>query len=196
MTQRPSNLTALSTLVLLATAFGAVPLSMLPTAAFAEVAVAPEKNPPGDIPDSQAFTDYLAKGAFTMKVPEGWARSDIAGGASFIDKLDGVSVVLSSAAAPSVASVKAVYVPAMIAAGRAVEVSAVTAVVLPGGAAIRIDYSANSEPNSVTNKQIRVEASRYLFFKGGKVAAVDLYAPFGADNVDQWNLMSQSFQWN
>ena len=83
----------------------------------------------------------------------------------------------------------------MITAGRAVEVTAITAVDLPGGPAIRIDYSANSEPNAVTNKPVRLEANRYLFFKGGKIAALDLYAPFGADNVDQWNLMSQSFQW-
>jgi hypothetical protein len=54
-----------------------------------EKPVAAEKNPPGDIPDSQVFIDYNSKLGFTMKVPEGWARSDRADGASFIDKLYG-----------------------------------------------------------------------------------------------------------
>ena len=180
----------------LALTLAALPFTALPTQAFAETAIAPEKNPPGDIPDTQAFVDYLSKGDYTLKVPEGWARSDIPGGVSFVAKLDGVSVTLVDAAtAPSIASVKATYLPAMVAAGRAVEVSAVKSVDLPGGPAIRIDDSANSEPNAVTNKQIRLEANRYLLFKSGRVAALDLYAPFGADNVDQWNLMSQSFQW-
>ena len=185
----------------LALTLAALPFTALPTpapaeTARAETAIVPEKNPPGDIPDTQAFVDYLATGDYTLKVPEGWARSDVAGGVSFVAKLDGVTVTLTAtASAPSIASVKASYLPAMVAAGRAVEVSSVKSVDLPGGPAIRIDYSANSEPNAVTNKQIRLEANRYLFFKSGKVAALDLYAPFGADNVDQWNLMSQSFQW-
>ena len=182
-------------LVVLAAAL-AVPLSSLAgvTWAVAETAIVPEKNPPGDIPDSQVFVGYAGNGV-ALQVPEGWARSDIAGGAVFADKLDGVSVVVAAGEAPTLASVKGGYVAQMKVAGRAVEVSAVTAVDLPGGKAILIVYGANSEPNAVTNKQVRQEANRYLFFQAGKVAVLDLYAPAGADNVDQWTLMSRSFQW-
>ncbi|RUY19735.1 hypothetical protein EN979_37155, partial [Mesorhizobium sp. M7A.F.Ca.US.001.04.2.1] len=35
----------------------------------AEKAVPAEKNPPGDIPDSQVFIDYASSQGFTMKVP-------------------------------------------------------------------------------------------------------------------------------
>ena len=163
--------------------------------ALAETAVAPEKNPPGDIPDSQAFVTYEGAG-FALKVPEGWARSDMGQGVMFASKLDGLSVTLSDlATAPSLDWAKQVYALDMVAKGRAVEVTKVSTEKLPAGEAIKIAYSLNSEPNPVTTKQIRLEANRYLFFKAGKLAALDLYAPFGADNVDQWQLMSQSFAW-
>lgn len=165
-------------------------------AAAAEKAVPTEKNPPGDIPDSQVFIDYASPLGFTMKVPEGWARSDHADGASFIDKLDGVIVSASKAdAAPTVESVKATSVPELETAERAVKVTAVKQVKLPAGSAIRIVYTSNSEPNAVTNKQIRLENERYLYFKDGKLVTLELYAPKGADNVDQWQLMSNSFKW-
>ena len=182
-------------LLLMALAAAATPiLTAVPV--LAETAVAPEKNPPGDIPDSQAFVTY--KGAtFALKVPEGWARSDMAQGVMFASKLDGLSVTLSDlATAPGLDWASQVYVVDMVAKGRAVEVTRVTIEKLPVGEAIKIAYSLNSEPNAVTTKQIRLEANRYLFWKSGKLAALDLYAPFGADNVDQWQLMSQSFAWH
>jgi hypothetical protein len=36
--------------------------------------IAPEKNPPGDIPDNQVFVEYRSPLGFAIKVPEGWAR--------------------------------------------------------------------------------------------------------------------------
>ena len=171
-------------------------IGLFPGAAFAESPLAPEKNPPGDIPDTQVFVDYASPGHFTLKVPEGWARTDGAGTVSFADKLDGVSVTLTPAAqAPTIDAVKAEYVSAMLRDGRAVEVASVTTRKLPAGPAILIAYTLNSEPNAVTNKQIRLEANRYLLFRDGELATLDLYAPQGADNVDQWQLMSRSFQW-
>jgi hypothetical protein len=162
----------------------------------AEKAVPAEKNPPGDIPDTQVFIDYTSPQGFTIKVPEGWARSDRADGASFIDKLDGVVVSMSKAdAAPTVESAKADYVQKLEATGRAIRVSAVKQVKLPAGAAIRIVYTSNSEPNAVTSKQVRLENERYLYFKDGKLVTLELYAPKGADNIDQWQLMSNSLRW-
>ncbi|MGO4569144.1 hypothetical protein AB4Z52_29860 [Rhizobium sp. 2YAF20] len=163
----------------------------------AEKAVPAEINPPGDIPDTQVFIDYLSPLGFTMKVPEGWARSDRADGASFVDKLDGVIVSVSKAAsAPTVESVKSTAMSDLKTAERAVTVASVKAVKLPAGPVIRVVYTSNSEPNAVTNKQIRLENERYLYFKDGKLVTLELYAPKGADNVDQWQLMSGSFRWN
>lgn len=162
----------------------------------AEKAVPAEKNPPGDIPDSQVFIDYASPQGFTLKVPEGWARSDRADGASFVDKLDGVVVSVAKAnALPSIEGAKTDYIPKLEAGNRAVRVTAVKEVKLPAGPAIRIVYTSNSEPNAVTNKQVRLENERYLYFKDGKLVTLELYAPKGADNVDQWQLMSNSFRW-
>lgn len=162
----------------------------------AEQAVPAEKNPPGDIPDTQVFIDYASPQGFDLKVPEGWARTDRADGVSFIDKLDGVVITLAKAdAAPTVDGVKATYVPDFEKTERAVKVGSVKQVKLPAGPAIRIAYTSNSEPNQVTNKQVRLENERFLYFKDGKLVTLELYAPKGADNVDQWQLMSKSFQW-
>lgn len=167
----------------------------LPTLA-AEKPVAAEKNPPGDIPDTQVFIDYAAPQGFALKVPEGWARTDRSDGASFVDKLDGVVVAVSKAdAAPTAATAKATYIPELEKAERAVKVTAVKSANLPAGKAIRIVYTSNSEPNAVTSRQVRLENERYLFFKDGKLVTLELYAPKGADNVDQWQLMSKSFRW-
>ena len=56
-------------------------------------------------------------------------------------------------------------------------------------------YASNSDPNPVTNKRIRVENETYVFFKNGKEAMLTVWAPQGADNVDQWQRMAKSFRW-
>jgi hypothetical protein len=197
MTRRRSferRLSVLTTLVFLSAASALGPL-VEPSFA-AEKAAPAEKNPPGDIPDSQVFIDYSSQQGFRLKVPEGWARSDKNDGAAFVDKLDGVVVSASSAdAAPTIESVKASYLTQLAATERAVKVASVEMARLPAGEAIRIVYTSNSEPNDVTSKQVRLENERYLFFKDGKLVTVEFYAPKGADNVDQWQLMSNSFRW-
>lgn len=162
------------------------------TPALAETAVAAEKNPPGDIPDTQVFVAYNGAG-FSMKVPEGWSRTDQPTGARFADKYNIIVATVGDAAtAPTITSAAATEVVSLKAGGRAVKITDVKQVKLDGGEAIRIDYSANSEPNAVTGKQIRLEGIRFLLFKAGKLVTLDMAAPYGADNVDQWNLMSNS----
>lgn len=164
--------------------------------AAAEVAVKPEKNPPGDIPDTQVFVTFTSAGGYFVKVPEGWARTDTGTNARFVDKLDAVWVDLSNMdAAPTVAWVKAKYLPQIEQAGRAVKVTDVQAIDLTSGPAIQIAYTENSDPNPVTSKQVRLEGMRYLIWHKGALATLDVTAPQGADNVDQWKLMSDSFGW-
>lgn len=185
---------------LIAGAIASIGLSPLVVAlpARAEKAVAPEKNPPGDIPDTQVFITYRNPDAgYSLKVPEGWARAQAGADVKFLAKLDAVSVTIARRnASPTLAWVKSSYVPAMVRAGRAVNVSRVSTARLPAGTAIRIAYAVNSEPNPVTSKQVRLEGNRYLFFTDSKLAALDLTAPYGSDNVDQWRLMSRSFRWH
>ncbi|MDQ6830206.1 MAG: hypothetical protein M3081_15220 [Gemmatimonadota bacterium] len=171
--------------------------SAAPRAAI-ETPIAPENNPPGDIPDNQAFVSFASSaGGYKLEVPEGWARTANGANATFTDnKYNGVAVDVTNAApAPTVASVRASVIPMLEQSGRAVQVQKVEQVSLPAGAVVRVTYAANSDPNTVTGKQIRLENERYIFFKNGNEATLTLSAPQGADNVDQWQRMAKSFTW-
>jgi hypothetical protein len=162
-----------------------------------ETPIAPENNPPGDIPDNQVFVSFTSSaGGYKLDVPEGWARTANGANATFTDKFNGVAVdVMSASAVPTVESVRGSVVPMLEQSGRAVQVQKVEQMSLPGGTAVRVTYTANSHPNAVTGKQIRLENERYIFFKNGKEAMLTLSAPLGSDNVDQWQWMAKSFTW-
>jgi len=161
-----------------------------------EKPVQPEHNLPGDIPDTQAFVRYDSPLGFSLEIPEGWARREQPGGVRFEDKYDSVEItVAEAAAAPTAASAARDMVPALERTGKAVRVGSVKDVRLPAGSAVRIAYASNSEPNPGTDKRIRLESERYLLFNNGKLATLDLAAPYGADNVDDWQMMAHSFAW-
>ncbi len=170
--------------------------SMLPSLS-SEKPVAPEKNPPGDIPDTQVFVIYSSTaGGYKLEVPEGWARQTNDKNVSFIEKLDGVKVEISpETTAPTAATVKTKQVAKLEKSDRAVKVVDVKDVKLPGGSAVLVQYALNSAPEPVTGKQVRLENNSYIFFKHGKLATLRLWAPQGADNVDQWQRISRSFRW-
>jgi len=161
-------------------------------------AVEQEKNPPGDIPDNQVFVSYHSTaGGYALDVPEGWARTESGTNVKLVDKLDSISVeITSQSTAPTVATAEANDVPALQTQVEAFEKVAVTAVDVPAGKAVLIRYRANSAPDAVTGKKVRLEIDRYELFKGGKVAAISLAAPAGSDNVDVWNQISRSFKWD
>ena len=175
---------------LAARAQGAAPLSVKP------IPLPPERNPPGDIPDTQVFVDFHSPLGFSVKVPEGWARRDAPDGVTFTSVYDGVAVQISHAAkAPTLKSVKREQAAALEKSPAAVRIGRVAEVQLPAGRAVLISFASNSEPNSVTGKAIRLESDQYLIWKDGRVATLTLSAPFGADNADQWRLMARSFRW-
>src|SRR2546426_250634 len=68
-------------------------------------------------------------------------------------------------------------------------------VTLTGGNAVVLTYQENSEPNPVTGKQYRLEVIRFDFYNNGEEADLILSGPLGADNVDPWTLVAQSFRW-
>jgi hypothetical protein len=171
-------------------------VAALPQALAAETAVKPEINPPGDIPDSQVFVKFTSPQGFTIKVPEGWARKDDGGKTVFNDKYNKIVLASDALAQPlDLAYAKSALAPDIEKTGRAVKILKIVNAKLKSGDAVRVIYESNSEPNSVTNKQVREENERYYFAKDGKLVSLDLSAPKGADNVDQWQLISSSFRW-
>ncbi len=182
----------------------AIGLALSPAAALAqttaatprETAVAPEINPPGDIPDDQVFINYAADAGFSMPVPEGWARSTIDNGVRFADKYDAVEIQSMPANGPvTVDTVTASQAVALVGQGHAVEITKIHTMTLPSGDAIAIDYLSNSDVNPVTQRKIRLENRRIYLTHGGSEAVVTLSAPAGADNVDQWTMMANAFRW-
>jgi hypothetical protein len=160
-------------------------------------AIEPEKNPPGDIPDNQAFVPYAsADGGYMISMPEGWARTEDGPNVRFADKLHTFSVEIGCAAsAPTGDSAKRVDVPQLVRQVAAFELVEVKTIALPAGLAVLIRYRANSAPDDVTSKQARLDVERYEVFKDGKLAAISLAVPAGSDNVDVAALVSQSFRW-
>lgn len=162
-----------------------------------ETALTPEQNPAGDIPDNQVFISYTSpSGGYTLQVPEGWAQTATGASATFTDKFNGIAVDATSVpSAPTAQSVQTTVVPLLERSGKAVRIVKIEQIPLPAGPTIRLTYTANSDPNPVTGKQVRLENERYIFFKNGTQAALTLWAPQGADNVDQWQQIVKSFRW-
>ena len=182
-------------LIFVSLALALSPLIAMPAMA-QETPVKPEVNPPGDIPDSQVFTTFKSADGYSIKVPEGWARREESGQTIFSDKYNRIALTSQpSTQALDMAYATKTLAPEIEKTGRAVKINKILSVKLRAGEAIRIIYDSNSEPNSVTNKQVRQENERYYYARDGKLVSLDLSAPKGADNVDQWKLISASFRW-
>jgi hypothetical protein len=64
-----------------------------------------------------------------------------------------------------------------------------------GGPNVPHAYASSSPPDAVTGKTIKLEHNAYIYPKGAREAVLDLWAPQGSDNVDQWKKIAQSFRW-
>ncbi len=155
---------------------------------------APEVNGPGDIPDNQVFVPYNDTGGrYVVSVPEGWARTDLVNGASFTDKNNIITVeAMAMASAPTIDSVRANDVP-NLSKLKGFVLGDVTVVKRTAGDAVLVTYSADSAPNPVTNKSITVAVERYEFWKNAVAVVLTLEGAKGADNVDPWRTVSDSF---
>jgi hypothetical protein len=79
---------------------------------------------------------------------------------------------------------------------RAFQLKSVTTASLPAGPTVLIEYQANSDPNPVTGKQYRLAVLRYELYKNGSEVAITLLSPVGADNVDPWRIITESYAWS
>ncbi|MEA2306937.1 MAG: hypothetical protein QOH43_4217 [Solirubrobacteraceae bacterium] len=139
----------------------------------------PEVSPAGDIPDNQAYVAYAGPG-YSVKVPEGWARTTAGGGVTFTDKLNSIRAQERSgsggAAAPPAGA-------------------SVSTVTRPAGKAVRVTYVTAGKPDPVTGKRRAVAVERYTFTHTGKQLVLTLTGAKGADNVDPWKIVTSSVRW-
>jgi hypothetical protein len=138
-------------------------------------APAPEVSPAGDIPDNQAYVRYAPPAAgFSVKVPEGWSRTQVGGAVVFTDKLN--SIRLEQGAPPR----------------RAGQASTVHRA---AGTAQKLTYTMKAPPDPVTGKVVTDAVERYVFTRGGRTAVLTLSSPKGADSVDPWRIVTDSLRW-
>jgi hypothetical protein len=158
----------------------------------------PEANPPGDIPDDQAFVAYTpGPSTYTVKVPEGWARTDGTNTVSFTDKLNTIEIALvTSQHAPTVASVRADEVPRVSSATSCFELRDVVEAPRRAGTFVLMTYRARSTPDQVTGKTRTLDVERYELWRNGTTAVLTLSGPAGSDNVDPWRIVTDSFSWS
>ncbi|MFJ9020292.1 hypothetical protein ACIRPU_09945 [Streptomyces sp. NPDC102259] len=159
-----------------------------------------ESNPPGDIPDNQAFVAYRPSGGsftgFTVKVPEGWARTDQGSTTVFTDKLNTVKITAVSAnSAPTTGSVTNRVVPQLRSQVPKFAAPKVSEVTRRSGRVVLLTYQGDSAKDPVTGKVVRDAFERYAFYRAGHEVDLTLSGPVKADNVDPWRIVSDSFSW-
>jgi hypothetical protein len=160
-------------------------------------APATESNPPGDIPDNQAFVAFTPPGGgFSVKIPEGWSSSTTGATTTFTDKLNHIQVTAAKAAtAPTAASVTAMDIPAWKTQVPQFALGAVSTVTRQAGPAVLVTYQGDSPLNQVTGKVVREAFEHYVFFHVGTRVDLVLVGPANADNVDPWRTVTDSLRW-
>jgi hypothetical protein len=158
---------------------------------------AAEVNPAGDIPDDQVFVPYSPpSGGYSVSVPEGWSRTESGGIVTFTDKLNSIRMeTVDSSSEPTVESARTNELPAIQSAAKNYEAGKVTSVTRKSGPAILITYRADAAPDPVTGKVVNDDVERYEFYRAGKLVVLTLSGPKGADNVDPWKIVTDSFTW-
>ncbi|HET6938676.1 MAG TPA: hypothetical protein VFI19_08730 [Nocardioides sp.] len=156
-----------------------------------------EFNPPGDIPDDAVFVDHTAPGTQVhFSVPEGWAATTQGPVTTYTDKYNSISIeVRPRATAPTVASARAEDVPELQQTAQNFQLQGIENVDRKHAPAVHLTYLSDSPPNPVTDKVVRDAAERFEFWKGGEEAILTLAGPQGADNVDPWQVVSDSLEW-
>lgn len=158
----------------------------------------PEVNPAGDIPDNQAYVAYSPPASrFSVKVPEGWARTVRPGGVtSFTDKLNRVQMQQRAAAsAPTLGVTQHSVIPTLAKTVPGFRGARVSTVSRTAGRAIRITYQATSPVDPVTGRSHTDAVERYEFFHRGTSVVLTLSGPKGADNVDPWKIVTDSLRY-
>ncbi|MET8451556.1 hypothetical protein [Streptomyces sp. NPDC005209] len=159
-----------------------------------------ESNPPGDIPDNQVYVAYRPTGGsytgFTLKVPEGWARTSQGDTTAFTDKLNTVKITAASASgAPTSGSVTEAIVPQLRSQVQKFSSPKVSEVTRHAGRVVLLTYQGDSAKDPVTGKVVRDAFERYAFYRAGHEVDLTLSGPVKADNVDPWRIVSDSFTW-
>jgi hypothetical protein len=149
----------------------------------------------GDIPDNQQFLTYKNRsGGYSISYPQGWARSGDGNQVTFQDKGNTATIKIAPGTQPTPASISAdlkqeAAADPCLSAGKPQATSA------GANQVVKVTYTTEGQKSPVTGQRPKITVDRYVYFKGGKVATVDLATPVGVDNVDAYRMISESFRW-
>ncbi|HSS09146.1 MAG TPA: hypothetical protein VLL25_04625 [Acidimicrobiales bacterium] len=159
-------------------------------------ATGPEVNPPGDIPDNQAYVVYPASvGGYSIQVPEGWSRTERGSAVTFTDKFNSVRIESTQAPVASTPVSAQAELPGLAANVACFQPGKVARVSRRAGPAVLVTYRADSAPDQVTGKVVHQDLERYEFWRAGTEVVVTLASPQGSDNVDPWRKITDSLTW-
>jgi len=150
----------------------------------------------GDIPDNQQFLTFANRPAgYSLSYPEGWARSGNGSQVRFQDKANTIVVSVQPGSRPTPASVAA-ELKREAASDPCLAAGQPQALAVGPNKVVKVTYTTKGPMSPVTGQRPKITVDRYVYFRNGKVAVVDLGTPVGVDNVDAYRMISQSFRWS
>jgi hypothetical protein len=150
----------------------------------------------GDIPDNQQFLSFHNRaGGYAISYPEGWVRSGSGSEVSFQDKSNTITIKVAPGSQPTTASVTS-ELKQEAASDPCLSPRSPQTVTVGPNQVVKVTYTTQGQKSPVTGQRPKVTVDRYVYFKGGKVATVDLATPVGVDNVDAYRMISESFRWS
>jgi len=125
------------------------------------------------------------------------AQSIAADGAvTFTDKLNSIRLIrIASASQPNATTARFAVVTAD-GSNSGFAFDKVSTVDRTAGQAILATYRVDAEPDPVTGKTINDDVEQYVFWRNGVQVDIRLAGPHGADNVDPWRTITDSFRWS
>jgi hypothetical protein len=149
----------------------------------------------GDIPDTQVFLVFANRRAgYSLRYPEGWTESGGGDNVTFKDKNNIVHVVLEPGVAPTPISLKRAL-DALKRSTPSLTYGAPRTITINGSQAVTSTYTTKSATDPVTGRGVLLIVDRYVLYRKGRVATIDLGTPRGVDNVDAYRMMIRSFRW-
>jgi hypothetical protein len=150
----------------------------------------------GDIPDNQQFLTFRNRaGGYSLSYPEGWARSGNGNAVTFRQQSNTITVGVAPGPQPTPASVTA-ELKGEVATDPCLRPGRPQATTAGPNQVVKVTYTTEGQKSPVTGQRPKITVDRYVYFKGGKVATVDLATPVGVDNVDAFRMISESFRWS
>jgi hypothetical protein len=153
---------------------------------------------PAGSPGNQVFVEYAApSGAFSVLVPQGWARTRTADAIMFTDKLTSVRVEqIPYGSASTEASFRSVELPELRRSTPGFRLRKVGTVSLPAGPAVVAEYTRTAAaPDPVTGRAVEQAVARYELWHADQRVVLTLTSPRGADSAGRWRTVTHSFRW-